>query len=155
MKRNIFKIAFITIISIITLGMIGMMTLAFMRVVPHDVPPLNPRMFVVMPIVLIVGLSLISLIGVLIFKDAKKAGLNPWMWLCIVFFMPNGIGFIIYLVYRLTRKKELTCEKCGYLVKSDYVVCPNCGDNLKATCPHCDQPIETDWNVCPHCKGEL
>ena len=55
----------------------------------------------------------------------------------------------------LLRQRELMkygeCGRCGYPVQDDYVMCPNCGSQLKNVCPHCERPLNPEWSVCPYC----
>lgn len=100
------------------------------------------------------------LIGRFVYYDAKKRGMDPWLWLLVVMFVPNFIGLIIYLIVRSYNTNDTTtynkrCSKCGSSVREDYNICPNCGENLKKKCEYCGQIVDENWNICPHCGNNL
>lgn len=98
------------------------------------------------------------LIGRFVYYDAKKRGMDPWLWVMVVLFVPNFIGLIIYLIVRNSNSKESynrRCFKCGSIVREDYNICPNCGEDLKKKCEYCGQIVEEAWNICPHCGNNL
>ncbi|AIF69019.1 hypothetical protein PAP_02995 [Palaeococcus pacificus DY20341] len=43
------------------------------------------------------------------------------------------------------------CYNCGFPIKDDYIICPNCGIKLKEKCENCGamKPIHLDF--CPYC----
>ncbi len=43
------------------------------------------------------------------------------------------------------------CPACQMPVREDYLVCPNCKQNLKVSCANCSQPMDPAWRVCPFC----
>ncbi|WP_293253091.1 zinc ribbon domain-containing protein [Palaeococcus sp. (in: euryarchaeotes)] len=43
------------------------------------------------------------------------------------------------------------CYNCGFPIKDDYIVCPNCGAKLKEKCGAM-KPIHLDF--CPYCGGQ-
>ena len=63
-------------------------------------------------------------------NDAAKRGMNKWLWTAIVLFIPNAIGFILYL---LTRKQLLIdCANCGYTL----AIHARRGSRLRRGVPH-------------------
>jgi DNA-directed RNA polymerase subunit RPC12/RpoP len=108
-----------------------------------------------MTIVLILILALIISIGVFVYKDAPKHGMDPVIWTLISVLVPNLIGFIIYLVVRSGKKEELKCSSCGKTVDSEYVKCPYCGNRLKGTCSNCGKAVNQDWESCPYCSTNI
>jgi len=56
-------------------------------------------------------------------------------------------------VYR-RRIAQNKCYNCGFPIKDDYIVCPNCGAKLKEKCEKCGamKPIHLDF--CPYCGGQ-
>lgn len=98
------------------------------------------------------------LIGRFVYYDAKKRGMDPWLWLLVVMFVPNFIGLIIYLIVRSSNNTKFynkRCSKCGSNVREDYNICPNCGEDLKKKCEYCGQVVDENWNICPHCGNNL
>jgi len=55
----------------------------------------------------------------------------------------------------------VNCQNCGYDIKGDWKLCPNCGVQLKEditaviTCRNCGQEVKSSWEQCPHCQVEL
>lgn len=110
--------------------------------------------FSVMPIFIIFFLAIPIALGVYVYRDARKRGMNTVLWLAVVLLLPAFIGFILYLLAR-TGYSDLQCPKCGEKVEDSYASCPYCGTPFKAVCPVCSFPVEKDWKVCPHCASPL
>lgn len=94
------------------------------------------------------------LVGVYVFRDASRRGMNAALWTLIAVLVPILVGFIIYLLVR-GNYPDLKCPQCGTQVRESYVSCPQCGARLKASCPNCSAPVEPDWKVCPRCASPL
>ena len=107
-------------------------------------------LFMLMIIVILLPL----LIGVYVYRDAKRRGMNAALWTLIAILAPSLIGFIIYLLVR-GNYSNLKCPRCDAMVTEQYVVCPKCGAKLKPSCPNCSAPVEPDWTVCPKCAQPL
>lgn len=90
------------------------------------------------------------LIGVFVYKDAKKRNMNAAMWTLVVVLVPSFIGLILYVIVRGDHPSA-KCSFCGYPVQENYVRCPQCGSALKNLCSSCGFPLESDWKVCPGC----
>lgn len=94
------------------------------------------------------------LIGVYVYRDASRRGMNAVMWTLIAILAPSLIGFIIYLLVR-GNYSNMKCPQCQTPVTEQYVVCPRCGAKLRPSCPNCATPVEQDWKVCPKCTHPL
>lgn len=94
------------------------------------------------------------LIGIYVYRDAAKRGMNAPLWTLIALFTPSLLGLIIYLLVR-NNHSDLTCPNCNTRVEESYVVCPNCRTKLRPTCNTCGAMIQTGWKVCPHCGTDL
>lgn len=94
------------------------------------------------------------LIGVYVYRDARRRRMNAVVWTLVAVLAPTFIGFIIYLLVR-SGYADLACPRCGAAVSAEYVVCPQCGAALRAACPSCRTPVEPDWKVCPRCAVPL
>lgn len=94
------------------------------------------------------------LVGVYVYRDAKRRNMNAPLWTIIAILAPSLIGFIIYLLVR-GNYSNLKCPRCDAIVTEQYVVCPKCGAKLKPSCPNCSTPVEPDWTVCPKCAQPL
>lgn len=110
--------------------------------------------FIFMLFLLSIFLAIPVLIGVYVYRDANRRGLNAVVWTLIAIVAPAFIGFIIYLLVR-GNYLDLECPKCSAPVTEQYVVCPQCGAKLRPTCPSCSSPIEPGWKVCPMCATPL
>lgn len=111
------------------------------------------KIVVAFPLFIIVAL-LPLLIGVYVYRDSKRRGMNAALWTLIAILAPSLIGFIIYLLVR-GNYSNLKCPRCDTTVTEQYVVCPKCGAKLKPSCPNCSAPVEPDWTVCPKCAQPL
>ena len=94
------------------------------------------------------------LIGVYVYRDSRRRGMNAALWTLIAVAAPALIGFIIYLLIR-GNYSDLQCPQCDGPVTEQYAVCPRCGAKLRPACPNCAFPVEPDWNVCPKCAAPL
>ena len=94
------------------------------------------------------------LVGVYVFRDAKRRRMNASLWTLIAILAPSLIGFIIYLLVR-GNYSNLKCPRCETTVTEQFVVCPKCGVKLRPSCPNCSTPVELDWAMCPKCAQPL
>lgn len=94
------------------------------------------------------------LVGVYVYRDAKRRNMNAPLWTIIAILAPSLIGFIIYLLVR-GNYSNLKCPRCDAAVTEQFVVCPKCGAKLKPNCPNCSTPVDPDWAVCPKCAHPL
>jgi RNA polymerase subunit RPABC4/transcription elongation factor Spt4 len=94
-----------------------------------------------------------AFIAAYIYQDAKKRGLDPWLWATVAAFVPYFIGLIIYLVMRRSARRN--CSKCGRSLQSDFSICPYCGEPLSLKCRKCGEAVAPDWKVCPRCAAPL
>jgi len=105
-------------------------------------------------VVLVALLTIPIMIGVYVYRDAKRRGMNAMAWTLIAVVAPALIGFIIYLLVR-GNSPDLQCPQCAEPVTEQYVICPHCGAKLRPACPNCSFPVEADWKVCPKCAAPL
>ena len=105
-------------------------------------------------IAIIITICIPVMVGVYVYRDAKKREMNAVLWALIAIIVPSLIGFIIYLLVR-TNYSDLKCPKCNSTVLEQYIVCPNCGNKLKPTCPNCQIAVNPEWKVCPQCASDL
>ena len=112
------------------------------------------HMLVVSSVFMLMVLVLPVLVGVYVYRDAKRRKMNAALWTLIAILAPSLIGFIIYLLVR-GNYSNLKCPRCGTGVTEQYVVCPKCGVKFHPSCPNCSIPVEADWAVCPKCAQPL
>ncbi len=115
---------------------------------------LSMRTVIFSLVVLVALLSIPVMIGVYVYRDAKRRGMNAIAWTLIAVAAPALIGFIIYLLVR-GNYPDLQCPQCAEPVTEQYTVCPHCGAKLRPACPNCSFPVELDWKVCPKCATPL
>ena len=108
--------------------------------------------FLLILIPLIFGIPI--LIGIYVYRDANRRGMNAVLWTLIALLTPSMLGLIIYLLVR-SNYSDLTCPNCNSPVEESYVVCPNCRTKLRPTCEVCGTAVQTTWKVCPHCGTDL
>ena len=115
---------------------------------------LSMRTVIFSLVVLVALLTIPVMIGVYVYRDAKRRGMNAMAWTLIAVVAPALIGFIIYLLVR-GNSPDLQCPQCAEPVTEQYVICPHCGAKLRPACPNCSFPVEADWKVCPKCAAPL
>jgi RNA polymerase subunit RPABC4/transcription elongation factor Spt4 len=94
-----------------------------------------------------------AVVGVLVYRDAKNLGMDPWLWVCVAVFLPNLIGVIIYLLVRRSQRRK--CVKCLQPLQADFKMCPYCGYDHEISCDNCKKTAAPDWTVCPYCGDTL
>ena len=104
--------------------------------------------------VMLLVLAVPVIIGVYVYRDAKRRGMNEILWALAAALVPSFIGLLIYLIVR-ANYSDLRCPKCETPVTEQYVVCPRCGAKLRPACPNCATPVEQDWKLCPKCTQPL
>jgi len=153
-SKNTFKAVFFILLVFVLLLVAGAMMLiplsTDMLALPED-----RLVFLIMTSAMIFSFGLIAVIGRIVYSDAERHDMNPWLWLTVVVFVPNAVGIIIYLVVRSGEKKKVSCYNCGQTIQKDFANCPHCGVKLKKNCLHCNKPIDDGWKICPYCRHEL
>jgi Double zinc ribbon len=117
----------------------------------HNPPPMVVRIF----IGLMAGtvLAVVLLLFGYVYRDAKRRGMNPVLWVLICIFVPNGLGFIVYFLMR----SEIVgkCPNCGAPVKNGFNFCPKCHFALAPVCPQCRRAIGSSDVYCPYCGTDI
>jgi len=136
-------------------GMIALLVLAavFVVVLPNALVETADRTILFLLPLLIIPFGILTLIAVLVYRDAAKRGLDPWLWATVATYVPNLVGVIIYLVVRFMHKK--VCLGCGQGLQADYKICPYCGHDQSTACPKCGKPTDPNWSLCPFCGQPL
>lgn len=116
-------------------------------------PDVQPRLSLMLLPILILIPAYIIIVGRLVYMDAAKRGLDPWLWATVAVFVPNLIGVIIYLIVRQSAKK--VCLNCGKRIEKDFKICPYCGQKQEMACENCNKAVARDWSLCPYCGHQL
>jgi len=86
-------------------------------------------------------------------QDARRRGMNRWLWTLLVIFIPNAIGFILYFLMRSPLRVE--CPKCGTIVDPQVNFCPNCRYGFHPTCPQCRTSVLPNDTFCKNCGAQI
>lgn len=107
------------------------------------------------------------------YADASRRGTWRVLWGVVAALLPF-VGTLLYLIvrppeYELDRRerelelavlerdlRERTnqCPNCRAVVEKDFLICPECGWELKRPCDNCNRPLSFHWSVCPYCETE-
>lgn len=107
------------------------------------------------------------------YADASRRGTWKILWGVVAVIFPF-VGTLVYLIVRPPeyvldqRERELElavlerelreqvnqCPNCRALVEKDFLMCPECGWELKQPCDNCNRPLSLRWSVCPYCETE-
>lgn len=99
-------------------------------------------------------ITLPILIGIYVYKDSRRRGMNVVLWTLLSAFAPGFVGLIIYLIVR-SDSSGTRCSSCNGLVRESFAVCPHCGTSLKEHCRTCNSVLESGWVNCPQCGTEI
>jgi hypothetical protein len=106
------------------------------------------------------------------FADAGRRGTVRFFWGAGALLVPF-LGTLIYLIVRPpeylldSRERELElavlerelrqrvnlCPSCRSVVEKEYLLCPECGWDLKKPCETCQKPLNLGWSTCPYCAA--
>nr|WP_315024985.1 hypothetical protein [uncultured Aminipila sp.] len=76
-------------------------------------------------ILLMLGVGVPVLVGLYVYNDAIKRGMDAALWTLIAILVPMLAGFILYMIVR-DRHKKIICPNCGLYLEADWSVCPKC-----------------------------
>ena len=108
------------------------------------------------PIVLLVAAAIALLflfaaigVGIYVYRDAAKRGMDPLLWTVVAVLVPYFIGLVVYLVVRQSHGG--TCPSCSAAIPEPANFCQSCGRVLRLQCPTCNAPVPADGKFCPAC----
>ena len=104
------------------------------------------------------------------FADAGRRGTARFFWGVVALVFPF-VGPLVYVIVRPpeyaldSRERELElavlerelrqrvnlCPSCRSVVEKAYLLCPECGLDLKTPCKSCGTPLDLNWRTCPYC----
>lgn len=114
-------------------------------------PPVGFRIFA--SIMASMVLAALMLLTGYVNGDAKRRGMNRWLWTALVFFIPNAIGFIVYFLVR--QPIPTSCGNCGAQISAGARFCPRCGTSRLPVCGHCGAAIHSADQFCASCGRML
>ncbi len=117
-----FKIVFLVLVILVTAAIVGATWLVTYGLLGIDV-----HAAALAPLVVLV-LLYICIVAPVVYRDASRRDLDPWLWTSVATFLPYLLGVILYLVRRTDGGRR---------------------------CPGCGKPAAPDWQVCPTCRHEL
>lgn len=115
---------------------------------------LNTLSLITFLLTTVLSVTLPVLVGIYVYKDARRRGMNAVLWALLSAFAPGFVGLIIYLLVR-TDSSRIRCKSCNNLIKESFAVCPHCGTSLKEHCHTCNNVLESGWANCPQCGTEI
>lgn len=90
------------------------------------------------------------MVALIIYQNALKSKLNPYLWGGIVL-ITNIIGVSIYLIYK---KMGVTCYKCKSYQSKNNIYCTNCGTKINVICDKCGSLMTKESNYCNNCGNK-
>jgi predicted amidophosphoribosyltransferase len=75
------------------------------------------------------------------------------LWTLIAIFVPNGLGIVLYFVFR--KPRTIYCGQCNAEVEPSFSFCPGCRSRLQPVCPHCQRSVDPGDKFCPYCSEPL
>jgi RNA polymerase subunit RPABC4/transcription elongation factor Spt4 len=106
------------------------------------------------------------------FRDIRSRTRDIFAWLlAVILVLALGpLGLLLYLLLRpkdtlaavydrqleeeaLLREitERRACPRCQAVTEPDWLICPQCGTQLRQTCATCAKPLELNWIACPYC----
>jgi len=129
------------------------------------ITPEMRRFFLIIGLIIVI-FYVISVIWVI--RDSYLRGANPIIW-AVIGLVPF-MGAFTYSMLRppmllsdrdeqdldfTLKQRQLMqygeCAHCGYPVEREYLMCPQCGTQLRNECKSCGHALNPDWKVCPYC----
>ncbi|MBZ5500167.1 MAG: zinc ribbon domain-containing protein [Acidobacteriia bacterium] len=92
-------------------------------------------------------------IGVIVYHDAKRRGMEPLLWALVATLIPYFLGLIAYLIVR--HPIQSMCPACGQAFPVGEAFCRHCGQAVQAQCPSCGRPTAVGARFCPHCGSRM
>lgn len=116
----------------------------------------NAPPYIARVIIGLVGGSVLAVMVLLIGyvnRDSKRRGMNQTLWTCLVIFVPNALGFILYFLVR--QPLQVACGHCGAMLQPNFRFCPKCSTPRFAVCGHCNTPTQPGDLFCNNCGRML
>jgi cytochrome bd-type quinol oxidase subunit 2 len=108
-----------------------------------------PIVLTVVAVVLLMVIFAAVGVGLYVYRDARRRGMEPLLWSLMAIFVPYFLGLIIYLIAR--QPLQAACPACGARSPEKAAFCPACGRSLIRTCARCQAPLESQARFCQAC----
>jgi hypothetical protein len=111
---------------------------------------------ILLSIAAIVGVLMIFVaigIGLYVYRDARRRGMEPLLWTLMAVFVPYLLGLIIYLIAR--HPLLAACSSCGARIPEKASFCPSCGRPLARSCARCQASLQNGARFCHACGQEV
>jgi hypothetical protein len=112
----------------------------------------GPIFFLVGALILLFIFTWIG-IGVAVYYDAKRRGMEPLLWALVATLIPYLLGLIAYLIVR--HPVQSLCASCSQPYTPNDVYCKHCGTAVQAQCPSCGRPATSAARFCPQCGARM
>ena len=119
---------------------------------PRGGPGVAAVMFLIVPLISVVVSIWVLLVGY-VYADAGRRGMNRLLWMLVVIFVPNALGFILYFLLRHPVPRQ--CPGCGGSLDDNVAFCPQCGVQVARSCPKCTRMIGVSDKFCSSCGANL
>jgi uncharacterized membrane protein YhaH (DUF805 family) len=102
---------------------------------------------------ILIGIFVWVGIGIAVYHDAKKRGMEPLLWALVATLVPYLLGLIAYLIIR--HPIQSFCPSCSHPFTPGDVYCRFCGAAVQVLCSACNRPTAPAARFCPHCGAQL
>ena len=85
--------------------------------------------------------------------DSGRRGMSRTLWTLLVIFVPNALGFILYVLLRQPATQP--GPQCHTPVQASFNYCPTCNTKLHPHCAQCQRPVRLADTFCPYCGYKL
>ena len=109
-------------------------------------------MLIVPALVSVVFAIWILLVGY-VYQDAGRRGMSRLLWMLVVIFVPNALGFILYFILRHPVLAQ--CPGCGQALNEEVAYCPHCGVQVAHSCSKCGRMVGLSDRFCSACGNDL
>lgn len=137
------------VIVLAVLAFVGVQLLFHFVIPMHHHGPLPPRAIRTFFATLAgIATAIYIMLAGYVWRDTKRRGMNRALWMVLVVFIPNALGFVLYFLLR--NPLAASCPQCGTAIESGFNFCPKCRFMLASTC-QCGRTLQPGFECCPYC----
>jgi hypothetical protein len=145
-------IAYVVTVLVTLSVLLGAVASGLMRFSPHD-RVFAPIALSFAAVISLFFLFLLIAVGVWVYGDATRRGMEPLLWTLVAVLGPNLMGLVVYLVVR--KPLQVACRACGEAVTEGATFCPRCSAPLHPKCGSCQTAAPEGALYCPRCGAGL